>query len=95
MLIEGADPIWRQLLEELFAASDELMLERGFEALRAESSYRQAQNEKAEREHRRKTGAPSHSRMLDAGQLEEAFAEWEELTAGGLGSAPPPDEAPV
>lgn len=92
MLIEGADSIWRQLLEELFAASDDTMLERGFAALRAEAQHRKAQADKAEVEHRRRTGAPAHARLLPAGQLEQAVAEWEQITGGSSGSA---DEAAV
>lgn len=88
MLIDGADALWRQLLEGIFAAESPAELERAFDALKAESAYRQAQNEKQEREHRRKTGAPTHARLLPKDQIEEAFAEWEELTAGGPGSSP-------
>lgn len=87
MLIEGADGIWRQLLEAIFTADSEEELTRTFDALKAESTYRQAQNEKQEREHRRKTGAPTHARLLPREQIEEAFAEWEELTSGGPGSS--------
>lgn len=92
MLIEGADSTWRQLLEALFSSSDDTMMERGFAALRAEANYRNAQAEKQEAEHRRKTGAPSHARILPAGQLEAALAEWEQIT--GSGSAAPAEAEP-
>lgn len=76
MLVEGADPTARQLLDDLFASETDEALERNFAALKAESQYRDEQRAKVEREQRRKTGAPSHVRLVPQEAIDQAMADW-------------------
>lgn len=83
MLVEGADATARTLLDELFAAESTDDLNLGFGALRSEMDYRQAQARKAESEARKRSGGPTHARRVAPGVLEDALAEWKNLTGGG------------
>lgn len=83
MLIDGADSLCRDLLDRLFVAETSEEMERSFESLGAEFSYRRSLREKTEREHRRKTGAPTHLRLVDQAAVDAAFDEWVQLTSDG------------
>lgn len=83
MLIEGADRLWRQLLDELCAASDVDAMRAGFAALTAEASYRRSLHDSAEAKRRRSSGGPAHARLIPQEDLDAAFAEWDEITGGG------------
>lgn len=58
-------------------------VETAWAALAAEGSWRSAQAEKHEGEHRRKHGAPIHVSEIAADALAEAEAEWAAITGGG------------
>lgn len=63
-------------------------VEQAWAALAAEGSWRSAQIEKHEGEHRRKTGAPVHVSEIAPDQLDAAKEEWNRLTGGGGGDEP-------
>lgn len=58
-------------------------VEAAWAALAAEGSWRSAQIEKQEGEHRRKNGAPVHVSEIAADALADAEAEWARITGGG------------
>lgn len=93
LLLDGADRIYRDLLGRLFGAESMEEVEQSWAALAAEGSWRSAQIEKQEGEHRRKTGAPVHVSLIAAESLDAAKAEWAEITGGGNQQEDPMDDA--
>lgn len=83
MLVDGADGIWRRLLDNLFTSETQPELETAFAALEAEGRWRERESKKADEEHRRKSGAPVHARgRVAENAVDEAFDEWAQLTKG-------------
>lgn len=67
-------------------------VEAAWAALAAEGSWRSAQIEKQEGEHRRKHGAPVHVSEIAADALADAEAEWARITGGGPDAEPADDD---
>jgi hypothetical protein len=81
LVISDCDATMRQLLDALFDASSDDELEQRWAAVSSESNYRREQAAKHEREQRRRTGGPTHARLVADDALDAAVAEWEQLTA--------------
>jgi hypothetical protein len=74
MLNEGADALWRRLLDDAFSADSVEEVERAFAALTAESEYRRKLADDAEQKQRAGVeGAPAHFRSVTQEQMDSAL----------------------
>jgi hypothetical protein len=74
MLNDGADGLWRRLLDDAFTADSAEEVERAFAALTAESEYRRKLMDEQESKQRSGVeGAPAHFRSVSAEAMEAAL----------------------
>jgi hypothetical protein len=92
MLNDGADGLWRRLLDDAFTADSAEEVERAFAALTAESEYRRKVHDDAEAKQRAGVeGAPAHFRSVTQEQMDSALDDVRSWA--GVKPSTEPDEA--